>query len=66
MKCIDVEIELDEFFYHLVSVKDALLHEINRDFKLHIKLRGYDWYNIYKTRTKEGSDYCKYYDGRHK
>jgi len=37
---IDAEIELDEFFYHLVGVKDALLHEINREFKLHIKSRN--------------------------
>lgn len=34
---IDAEIELDEFFYHLVGVMDALLHEINREFNLGIK-----------------------------
>jgi hypothetical protein len=36
---IDAEIELDEFFYHLVRVTDALLHEINRDFNLRVKQR---------------------------
>lgn len=31
---LQVEIELDEFLYYLVGVKDALLQEINSEFHL--------------------------------
>jgi hypothetical protein len=31
---MQAEIEIDEFFYHLIGVKDALLHEINRELHL--------------------------------
>lgn len=52
---IDAEIELDEFFYHLVGVKDALLHEINREFKLHIKPRDVAFDNVHaKLKNKKG------------
>jgi hypothetical protein len=39
---LQAEIEIDEFFYQLVSAKDALLREINKKLRLGISLKDVD------------------------